>query len=123
MSSRTAPTVSPVLARVMRAHGVVGVHPRRKVRTTVPEPADQMVPDLLERDFTASAPDRRHVGDITYLPTGDGRFLYLATVIDLPSRRLAGWSNADHMRTEAVIDALRAAAADARCNRKTPDNV
>ncbi|GAT71240.1 integrase [Planomonospora sphaerica] len=86
-------------------------------------PADQVVPDLLERDFTASAPDRRYVGDITYLPTGDGRFRYLATVIDLPSRRLAGWSIADRMGTEVVIDALRAAAADARCNRKTPDNV
>jgi transposase InsO family protein len=50
------------------------------------------------------------VGDITYLPVADGRFLYLATVIDLYSRRLAGWSIADHMRTELVIDALEAAA-------------
>ncbi|GGK77579.1 hypothetical protein Ppa06_37780 [Planomonospora parontospora subsp. parontospora] len=75
------------------------------------QPADQAVPDLLERVFTASAPDRRYVGDITYLPTGDGRFLYLATVIDPPSRRLAGWSIADHMCTEVVTDALRAVAA------------
>jgi transposase InsO family protein len=96
--------------RVMRVFGIVGVHLRKKVRTTVPEPSHQKVPDLLKRDFTASAPNQRYVGDITYLPVGDGEFLYLATVIDLCSRRLAGWSIAGHMRTELVIDALEAAA-------------
>ena len=55
-------------------------------------------------------PNRRYVGDITYLPLADGTNLYLATVIDCFSRRLAGWSIADHMRTELVEDALRAAA-------------
>ena len=69
------------------------------------------MPDLIRRDFTAPAPNQRYVGDITYLPVGDGQFLYLATVLDLCSRRLAGWSIADHMRTELVTDALRAAAA------------
>jgi transposase InsO family protein len=97
--------------RVMRTHRIVGVHLRKKVRTTVPEPSHQKVPDLLKRDFTAPGPNQRYVGDITYLPVADGRFLYLATVIDLHSRRLAGWSIADHMRTELVIDTLRAAAA------------
>ena len=97
--------------RVMRVFGIVGVHLREKVRTTVPEPSHQKVHDLLKRDFTAEAPNRRYVGDITYLPVGDGEFLYLATVIDLHSRRLAGWSIADHMRTELVTDALEAAAA------------
>jgi transposase InsO family protein len=96
--------------RVMRVFGIVGVHLRKKVRTTVPEPSHQKVPDLLKRDFTATAPNQRYVGDITYLPVGDGEFLYLATVIDLCSRRLAGWSIAGHMRTELVIDALEAAA-------------
>jgi transposase InsO family protein len=76
----------------------------------VPEPSHQKVPDLLKRDFTAPGPNQRYVGDITYLPVGDGQFLYLATVIDLCSRRLAGWSIADHMRTGLVIDALEAAA-------------
>jgi transposase InsO family protein len=99
------------VARIMRVFGIIGVHLRKKIRTTVPEPADQTVPDLLGRDFTASAPNRRYVGDITYLPVGDGQFLYLATVLDLHSRRLAGWSIADHMRTELVADALRSAAA------------
>ena len=98
------------VARVMRAHRIAGVRLRRRVRTTIPEPADQVVPDLLERDFTAEAPNRKYVGDITYLPCGGERFLYLATVIDCYSRRLVGWSIADHMRTDLVTDALRAAA-------------
>ena len=68
-------------------------------------------PDLLKRDFTAPAPNRRYVGDITYLPLADGSNLYLATVIDCYSRRLTGWAIADHMRTELVTDALLAAAA------------
>ncbi|MCW2919376.1 MAG: transposase TnpB [Actinomycetia bacterium] len=98
------------IERVMRSFGIVGLHLRKKVRTTVPEPSHQKVPDLIKRNFTAAEPNRRYVGDITYLPVGDGRFLYLATVIDLFSRRLAGWSIADHMRTELVIDALETAA-------------
>jgi len=52
------------VARVMRVAGIVGYRRRRKVRTTVPEPADQKVPDLLNRDFTAPAPNQRYVGDI-----------------------------------------------------------
>lgn len=106
------------VARVMREHGIVGYRRRRRVRTTVPEPSDQKVPDLLGRDFTAPAPNCRYVGDITYLPlagnnaaAGRGANLYLATVIDCYSRRLVGWSIADHMRVELVADALKAAAA------------
>jgi transposase InsO family protein len=68
------------------------------------------MPDLLRRDFTAPAPNRVYVGDITYLPLADRHNLYLATVIDCYSRRLAGWAIADHMRTELVEDALHAAA-------------
>jgi transposase InsO family protein len=98
------------VARVMREHGIRGYRRSRTVRTTIPEPADQKVADLLKRDFTAPAPNLRYVGDITYLPLADGRNLYLATVIDCYSRRLVGWSIADHMRTELVTDALRAAA-------------
>jgi transposase InsO family protein len=98
------------VARVMREHGIAGYRRRRKVRTTISQPADRKVPDLLNRDFTAPAPNQRYVGDITYLPLADGNNLYLATVIDCYSRRLAGWSIADHMRTELVEDALKAAA-------------
>ena len=99
------------VARVMRAHGIAGLRLRRRVRTTIPEPADQKVPDLLRRDFTAEEPNRRYVGDITYLPIADGSNLYLATVIDCFSRRLAGWAIAEHMRTDLIGDALNAAEA------------
>jgi transposase InsO family protein len=100
------------VARVMAANGIAGIRLRRRVRTTIPEPADHLVPDLLSRDFTADAPNTVYVGDITYLPCGNGQNLYLATVIDCFSRRLVGWSIADHMRTELVTDALTAAAAE-----------
>ncbi|WP_425461031.1 IS3 family transposase [Leekyejoonella antrihumi] len=99
------------VARVMREHGIRGYRRRRRVVTTVPEPADQKVPDLLKRDFTADEPNCRYVGDITYLPLADGSNLYLATVIDCYSRRLVGWSIANHMRTELIGDALTDAAA------------
>ncbi|WP_436839536.1 IS3 family transposase [Rhodococcus rhodochrous] len=98
------------VARVMRQNSIVGYRRRRRVTTTVPEPADQKVPDLLERDFTADAPNRIYVGDITYLPIEGGANLYLATVIDCYSRKLVGWAIADHMRTDLVADALHAAA-------------
>ncbi|WP_407077412.1 IS3 family transposase [Streptomyces sp. SCSIO 30461] len=99
------------VGRVMRKFGIAGLRLRKRQVTTVPEPSATRVPDLLGRDFTASAPNTKYVGDITYLPVGDGEFLYLATVIDCFSRRLVGWSLADHMRTSLVTDALRAAEA------------
>jgi transposase InsO family protein len=96
----------------MAEHNIAGIRLRRRVRTTVPEPSDARVPDLLKRDFTAPEPNRKYVGDITYLPLADGSNLYLATVIDCCPRKLAGWAVADHMRTELVTDALKAALAD-----------
>ncbi|WP_416237319.1 IS3 family transposase, partial [Streptomyces marinisediminis] len=98
------------VGRVMRKYGIAGLRLRKRQVTTVPEPSAAAMPDLLGRDFAASAPNTKYVGDITYLPVGDGEFLYLATVIDCFSRRLVGWSVADHMRTSLVTDALRAAA-------------
>ncbi|GAA2468898.1 hypothetical protein GCM10009858_02770 [Terrabacter carboxydivorans] len=96
----------------MAEHGIAGIRLRRRVRTTIPEPSDQKVPDLLKRDFTAQAPNTKYVGDITYPPPADGSNLYLATVIDCCSRKLAGWAVADDMRTELVESALKAALAD-----------
>jgi transposase InsO family protein len=96
--------------RLMRAHEIVGLHLRRRCRTTRRDPARPAAPDVLGRDFTASAPDQRWVGDITYLRVAD-RFLYLATVLDLHSRRLIGWSLAEHARATLVSDALDAAVA------------
>src|SRR3954447_11582114 len=102
------------VARVMAQWGIAGIRLRRRVRTTVPEPSDAKAPDLLKRDFTAATPNTKYVGDITYLPLADGRNLYLATVIDCCSRRLAGWAVADHMRTDLVQQALKAAWATRR---------
>ncbi len=99
------------VGRVMRKYGLAGLRLRKRQVTTVPEPFATPVPDLLRRDFTASEPNTKYVGDITYLPVGDGEFLYPATVIDCFSRRLVGWSIADHTRTSLVTDALRAAGA------------
>ncbi|MGW2672807.1 IS3 family transposase, partial [Streptomyces sp. NPDC001272] len=97
------------VARIMRASGIQGVRLRRRHRTTVPDPAAAKAPDLIGRDFTVEIPNTKYVGDITYLPIDGGKFCYLATVIDLASRRLAGWAIADHMRADLVTDALAAA--------------
>jgi len=95
--------------RLMRAHGIVGVHKAARVRTTIPAEDAPPLPDLIGRRFAPGRPDAAWVGDITYIPTGQG-WLYLASVLDLGSRRLLGYSMADHMRTSLVADALRMAA-------------
>jgi putative transposase len=98
-----------LVAALMRELGLAACQPRAYKRTTVagehPEPA----PDLIGRDFTATEPGTRLVGDITYLRTGEG-WLYLATVIDLCTRMVVGWQLAPHMRTSLVTDALDMAA-------------
>ncbi|MGW7201569.1 IS3 family transposase, partial [Streptomyces chryseus] len=67
------------VARIMRTFSIAGVRLRRRVRTTVPDPASEQVVDLFGRDFTATEPGRKLMGDITYLPLQGGKFLYLAT--------------------------------------------
>jgi len=96
--------------RLMRENNVVGLHQRRGVRTTIPAETVPPVPDLLGRGFDPGQPDVAWCGDITYLRTGEG-WLYLASVLDLGSRRLLGYSMAAHMRTELVADALDMAVA------------
>ncbi|MFE0726629.1 IS3 family transposase [Streptomyces rochei] len=98
------------VARIMRTFSITGIRLRRRVRTTVLDPAAQPVPDLFQRDFTATEPGLKYMGDITYLPLENGEFLYLATVLDCFSRKVVGWSIADHMRTALVTDALQMAA-------------
>jgi transposase InsO family protein len=97
------------VARLMRVHGIVGVHKPAKVRTTIPAEHNPPLPDLLAGDFAPGRPDVAWVSDITYIPTGQG-WLYLATVLDLGSRRLVGYSMATHMRTSLITDALDMAA-------------
>jgi transposase InsO family protein len=99
------------IERVMREHRIQGLHRRRRVVTTVPDPAAARIPDLVKRDFTASRPDEKWCGDITYVPIGASGFVYFATVIDLYSGRLVGWSVAEHMRAELAQSALAAAVA------------
>jgi len=90
----------------MRATGIVGVSRRRgTVVTTRRDKAARPAPDLVDRDFSASAPNRLWVADITFIPTAAG-FLYLAVVLDAFSRRIVGWAMANHLRTELVLDAL-----------------
>jgi putative transposase len=96
------------VARLMRAVGLRGVSRRSRVTTTRRNRTARPAPDLVERDFTASAPNRLWVADITYLPTASG-FLYLSVVVDAFGRRVVGWSMAGHLRTELVMDALEMA--------------
>ena len=98
------------VAKVMAVNGWEGETGRRKVRTTIVDRGATAAEDRVKRNFDPTAPDTIWCGDITYLRTGDG-WLFLATVIDLFSRRVIGWSVADHMRTELVADALYAAIA------------
>ncbi len=99
------------IERVMREERIAGRTRRRRVLTTVPDPAAGGIPDLVGREFTAARPDEKWCGDITYVPVGESGFVYFATVIDLFSGRLVGWSIAEHMKAELVRDALSAAVA------------
>jgi transposase InsO family protein len=107
---RQGEQVSPELVReLMREQDLVACQPRPwRPTTTVPgDPGP--IPDLVNRDFTATAPGEKMVGDITYIYTWQG-WLYLATVIDCYTKACIGYAMADHLRTELVIDALTMAA-------------
>ncbi len=89
----------------MRRAGLEGRCKKRWRKTTLPDPAAERAKDLIGRHFGSCTEfDRRYVGDITYIMTWEG-WAYLATVIDLASRRLVGWALADHMRAELAEDA------------------
>jgi transposase InsO family protein len=107
------------VARLMRAADRHGRTPRRWAMTTIADPAAVTRPDLIGRDFAVdpdqpAALDARWCGDITYIRTWEG-WLYLATVIDLASRRVVGWAVADHLRTDLIAQALTDAV-----NRRRP---
>jgi putative transposase len=101
--------------RLMRQAGLSGLVVKRRGRTTVRVPGVRVADDLVQRQFRPAAPDVLWVADITYLRTWQG-WLYLAAVQDAFSRRIVGWSMADHMRSDLVIDALQMAIA-----RRSPD--
>ena len=103
------------VARLMRTAGLRGITPRRWRTTTIADPGAPVRPDLIGRDFTPDPYrlDERWCGDITYIRTWQG-WLYLATVIDIASRKVVGWATADHLRTDLVEDALRNAVTSRR---------
>jgi putative transposase len=97
------------VTRLMRRAGLEGRCKKRWRKTTIADPGAERAHDLIQRHFGPTEEmDRRYVGDITYIATWEG-WSYLATVIDLASRRVVGWALADHMRTELVEDALKMA--------------
>ena len=98
----------------MRAARLEGVHRRRRRGLTRRDAAVIPPHDLVNREFTAPAPNRVWTADITYVPTGEG-WLYLAVVLEVFSRRIVGWAMAGHMRTELVLDALEMAIWNRRC--------
>jgi putative transposase len=99
------------VAKVMRLRGIQPrTHRRFKVRTTDANHDHPIAPNVLGRNFQAQKINRTWLTDITYIPTGEG-WLYLAGVMDLCSRRIIGWSMAEHMRAELVCDALNMALA------------
>jgi putative transposase len=94
--------------RLMKCTGLQGIHRRRLHGCTRRDEAAVPSDDLVNRQFTATAPDRLYVADITQHRTGQGWF-YLAVVLDVFSRRVVGWAMADHLRAELVVDALQMA--------------
>lgn len=94
------------IERLMHRHGIraITAAPRR-VRTTDSRHGLPIAPNLIERHFAAAAPNRVWLADITYIPTAEG-WLYLAAVMDLFSRKIAGWAMRDHMQVELASSAL-----------------
>jgi putative transposase len=99
-----------LVRKLMRELGLVTCQPKPYRPTTTVTDADApAIPDLVNRDFTATRPGEKLVGDITYIKTWEG-WLYLCAVIDCHTKMVVGWSMAEHMKTSLVIDAMRAAA-------------
>jgi putative transposase len=94
--------------RLMHQAGISGLIARKRGRTTVGVPGVRVADDLVERRFRPEAPNVLWIADLTYLRSWEG-WLYLAAVQDAYSRRIVGWSMADHMRHELVVDALQMA--------------
>ena len=96
------------VARLMRAAGIAGVRRGKRVRTTRPDPGAPRHPDLVGRDFTATAPNQLWVTDLTYVPSWAG-VAYVCFITDAYSRMIVGWRVAPHMRTTMVLDAIEMA--------------
>jgi len=109
-------------ARLMKVAGIEGARRSKRVKTTRPDPASARHPDLVQREFTATAPNRLWVTDLTFVATWAG-VAYVCFIIDAFSRMIVGWRVASHMRTEMILDAIEMARwsrghrhADLRCH-------
>jgi len=98
-----------LVRRLMRELGLVACQPRPWRPSTTQQGAAGPIPDLVNRDFTAEVPGAKMVGDITYIPTWEG-WLFLATVIDCATRKVAGWAMDDNYRTPLISSAIQMAA-------------
>jgi putative transposase len=98
-----------LIRALMRELGLVACQPRPWRPSTTQQGHTGPIPDLVNRDFTADAPGRKMVGDITYIPTWEG-WVYLATVIDCATRKVAGWAMGDNYRTPLITSAIEMAA-------------
>ena len=107
LNRRGIPVARCTVERVMRENGLRGARRGRTIRTTIPGkgPGHERAPDLIGRDFTAPAPDRRWVADFTHVATLAGT-VYVAFVVDIFSRMFTGWAAARHKRAKLVLDAL-----------------
>jgi len=103
-----SPIARCTVERLMHDTGLRGVSRGRRVRTTIPDPAATRPPDLVDRQFTAAAPNQLWVVDFTYVATLAG-FVYVAFVVDVFSRMIVGWRAARSMRTDLPLDALEMA--------------
>jgi putative transposase len=101
------------VARLMAGLGISGLVPKKRGKTTIRVPGVETSPDLVRRSWDPTEPNRLWVADITYVRTWEG-WLYLAAVTDCYSRKVVGWSIADHLRAELVVDAVEMAIARRR---------
>lgn len=93
------------VALLIRRAGIEGLKKAKKRRTTRPDPVGSRHPDLVERKFSADAPNQLWVSDLTYVATWSG-FAYVYFIVDAYSRMIVGWRVASHMRTDMVLEAL-----------------
>lgn len=91
--------------RIMRENGLISIHKSKFKATTNSNHKYPITPNLLQKDFSAAAPNQKWVGDITYIPTDEG-WLYLAAVVDLYHRKVVGWAISDRMTKQLTLDTI-----------------
>ncbi len=108
LSDKSIVCAADRVRRIMKERGLKAIQPKTYVPKTSDGRADRPSPNLLIGQPLPAQPDQVWAGDITFIPVS-GRWLYLAVIIDLCSRKIVGWALADHLRSQLVIDALQQA--------------